>query len=106
MLSMPPATTISPDPATIRSCASLERRLPCGRLTLARRQDVAHDHFLHILARDARTRDRRPDRDGTEIARGERSEVALESAHGGARGSDNHHRIVQHCVSLRVTWSR
>ena len=122
MLSMPPATMTSAVPAISASCASivafmaephilltvvqpvaggnprLERRLARGRLALPGRQHAAEDHLVDVRGLDTRALDGGPDRDRAEIARGERREVALESAHRGAGGADDDDRIVVHDV--------
>ena len=86
---------------TASGTPALMRGLPRRRLALARRQHVAHDHFVDVVGRDARARDRRLDRDGAEVARRQRREVALKAAHRRARRADNHDGIVQHCVAPR-----
>ena len=54
--------TASGTPALSEACRA-------GRLTLARRQDVAHDHLVDVLGADAGALDRGLDRHGAEIAR-------------------------------------
>ena len=122
MLSMPPATITSAEPASSMSCANIaarmpephillivvqpvderqaraERRLTRGRLALSRRQHAAHDGFVDLLGFHARALDRRPDRGGAELRRGQRREIALKRGHRRARRRDDDDRIV--CVSL------
>ena len=100
MLSMPPATTMSAEPATIRSCASIAAFIADPHILLTVVQPTASGTpalsdacragawpwpagstlpmitSSHVLGRDARALDRRLDRDRAEIARGKRSEIA------------------------------
>jgi hypothetical protein len=70
--------------------AGAERGLAGRRLALAGGQHAAHDHFLHLLGREAGALDRRLDRDAAELRRGEAGQVALESAQRGASdGNDD-----------------
>jgi hypothetical protein len=65
-------------------------------LALPGHQAVAENQLVDVGRRDAGALYRRLDRHRTEIARGKRSEVALETADRRSRGTDDDYRIVLH----------
>ncbi len=76
--------------------SGLDRRLARRRLPLSGRQHAAEDRLVDRGRFDAGALDGGTDRDGAELARGERREVALKAAHGRTRCTDDYHRIVIH----------
>ena len=48
----------------------LDERLPRGVLTAARSENLAEDHFRHLIGLDLATREELPDNSGAEIRRG------------------------------------
>ena len=62
-------------------------------------QHAAHDDFLHFLRADLRALDRRADRGGAELGRGEALELALEGAHRRAGETNDDHWIGAHGIS-------
>ena len=100
MLSMPPATMTSAEPAASMSCAndrglharsadlvdghrfgragqaSADRRLARRGLAEAGGEDVAHEHLVDLVAADSRAFDRRLDRGGAELGRADAPESA------------------------------
>ena len=71
----------------------MEGGLACRILALRGRQDLAHDHFAHVLRRNARPLQRCLDGNLAEIVRGKRCEGAVEGAYGRAcRRYDDHVR--------------
>ena len=113
MLSMPPATTTSAEPARRRSLASIaafmpephilltvvapaamrqpgaDRRLARRRLALARRQHAAHQDFVDAFGRDIRPFDRGGDRPRPQRRGGDVLQVAEKAAHRRARRADD-----------------
>ena len=78
-----------------RDCArsfgqsAFESGLASRRLALARHQAVAKQHFVHAIGRNACALHGGFDRGSAQIMRGERGEIALKSAHGGAHGRND-----------------
>ena len=110
---MPPARTMSAEPARSRSwrqhrglharAADLVDRggaggvgqpggaggLAGGRLALSGRQDAAHQHLVDALRRQRRAVERGADRVRAQGGRGQAGELALEAAERRARGGDD-----------------
>ena len=78
---------------------ALERRLARRCLALAGHQAVAKQHLGDQLRLDARAFNRRLDGRAAQVVRGQRRKVALETAHGGAGGSDDHNGIGDGIIS-------
>ncbi len=70
--------------------AGADRGLPCRVLTLARRQDLAHDDLGDVRGGDPGPLDRFDDRDLAEIVRRHAAQAAIEGAHRRPRGGGNH----------------
>ena len=85
-------------PSALRQ-AAFKRRLARGGLALACHQAVAKQHFTNQIRGDTRTFDRCLDGRTAEVVGGQRREVALECAHGGAGGTEDNDGI-GHVVSL------
>src|SRR6185312_4300243 len=103
MLSMPPDSTMSAEPAWMMSCASMVAFMPepqtlltvvapvasgrpAGRgLALSGRQHIAHENFVDPLRREPGAFQRGLDDMRAELVGAERSELAHEAAERGAR---------------------
>ena len=82
--------------------ARFQCRLPRRRLTLPRRQHIAHDRFLHVVRTKPSALDRRLDHYGAQIAGGKRRKVALHRTHRRARCTDDDDWIIQHGNLLHI----
>ena len=78
----------------LRAEPGAEGRLPGGCLTLPGGQHAAHDDFFHVLVRDTGVADGAGDAGCAQLGGGDIAEVPLKPAHGCARRTDDHYRII------------
>ena len=74
--------------------ARLAQGLARGRLALAGHQAIAEKHVFHGIRRHAGPLDGGADGHGAQVAGGDVGKIALEGAHGGARGTDDYDWII------------
>ena len=120
MLSMPPATTTSFEPATMTSCASIVAFIAEPHIldSVVQLTEIGSPAFsaacragawpcpaIRQLPKSSSCTSpgampgalhRGLDRHGAQVARGQRREIALEAAHRRARGAHDHDRIILH----------